>query len=295
MPVQAPVQLQSIADRVEIAPGMLMPRLGMGTWRADAGSETEEELLAGLDLGFRGIDTAAIYGNEDSVGRSIREARVPREEIFVATKVWNSDQGYRPTLDAFDAGLGRLGLRYVDLYLIHWPQPRRTLDTWRALEEIHHAGRARAIGVCNFLPEHLDELLSFANVPPAIDQVELHPLLPQTELRAYCDAHGITVQAWSPLMRGAVVRVPELVKIGMRHGKTAAQVALRWILQNGVTTIPKSVHRSRLAENAAVFDFELSSEEMETIDALQDERRVGADPKMIARLSPFMRFVKPPR
>ena len=295
MSVLTPVRLESIADRVQIAPGVLMPRLGMGTSHAETGAPVESELLTGFELGYRGIDTAAMYDNEDGVGRAIRESHLPREDVFVTTKVWNSDQGYRPTLDAFDRSAARLGLEYVDLYLIHWPQPRQTLDTWRALEELHASGRARAIGVCNFLPAHLDDLLSHANVPPAVNQVELHPLLPQHELRDYCAVRGIVVQAWAPIMRGGVADIAELVRIGDRYGKTAAQVSLRWILQSGLTTIPKSVHRSRLAENADVFDFELSAADLGAIESLTGERRIGAHPMTHARLAPFMRFVRSPR
>jgi diketogulonate reductase-like aldo/keto reductase len=289
----APVRLASIADRIEIAPSVTMPRLGLGTSHA-LGNEAEAELHAGFALGYRGIDTAAMYGNEAEVGVAIRESGLERTELFVATKVWNSDQGYRSTLDAFERSLARLGLSHVDLYLIHWPQPRHTRDTWRALEELHAAGRARAIGVCNFTPALLDDLLSFARIPPAVDQVELHPRLPQRELRAYCAAHGITVQAWSPLLRGAITRIPELADIGERYGKTAAQVTLRWILQCGMTTIPKSVHPERLAENADIFDFELTMDDIQAIEELGTAQRIGARPSTMARLSPFMRFVKPP-
>lgn len=295
MTVHAPVQLRSVSDRVEIAPGVLMPRLGMGTSKAEAGGEVESELLAGFEIGYRGIDTAAMYGNETGVGRAIRDSGLPREDIFVATKVWNSDQGYRSTLEAFERSLVRLGLDHVDLYLIHWPQPRYTHDTWRALEELHAAGRARAIGVCNFLPEHLDDLLSFATVPPAVDQVELHPGLPQVEVREYCGAKGITVQAWSPLMRGGFTGIPELAEIGGLHRKTAAQVTLRWILQSGVTTIPKSVHRERLVENADIFDFELSDDEMDLVASLSGKGRIGAHPRAVQHLAPFMRLMRPPR
>jgi diketogulonate reductase-like aldo/keto reductase len=293
MSVQAPSREGSLTDRVKIAPGVLMPRLGMGTSRAEGG-DVEAELLAGFQIGYRGIDTAAMYGNEAEVGRAIRAGGLPRDEVFVTTKVWNSDQGYRSTHEAFGRSLARLGLSYVDLYLIHWPQPSRTRDTWRALEELRAAGSARAIGVCNFLPEHLDELLTYATVPPAVDQVELHPRLPQTELRRYCAAQGVTVQAWAPLMRGRAMEVPELVEIGGRHGKTAAQVTLRWILQMGVTTIPKSTHRIRLAENAAIFDFRLTDEEMSVIGSL-GQRRIGTHPRTFARLAPFMWLMRPPR
>jgi diketogulonate reductase-like aldo/keto reductase len=272
------VRLRSLEDRVEIAPGVHMPRLGLGTYKAAPGHEVTDEVRWALEIGYRGIDTAALYGNEDGVGRVLRESGLPRDEVFVATKVWNDDQGYGSTLAAFDESLGKLGLEYVDLYLIHWPIPSKMRDTWRAMEEIRESGRTRAIGVCNFLPHHLETLLSFAEVLPAVDQVEFHPRLQQPQLQVYCREHGITQQAWAPVMRGRVFDIPTLVEIGDRHGKTAAQVSIRWILQLGVTAIPKSVHRERIAENADVFDFELTAAEMSAIAGLDRGERIGPDP-----------------
>jgi len=277
--------LRSLDDRVEIAPGVRMARLGLGTYKSAEGPDVEGEVSFGLELGYRHIDTAALYGNERGVGRALRSSGIPREDVTVATKVWNSDQGYDSTLRAFDASLSRLELDFVDLYLIHWPVPSRMRETWRAMEELQASGRTRAIGVCNFLVHHLEELAAFANTPPAVDQVEHHARLQQPDLREYCAANGVTLQAWAPVMRGRVFDVPELVSIGRRHGKTAAQVSIRWILQHGVTTIPKSVHRERVAENADVFDFELSAEEMAVIDGLDRAQRIGGHPDQFAAMS----------
>jgi len=278
------VELDSLEDRVLIAPGVSMARLGLGTYKSAEGPDVEGEVSYGLERGYRHVDTAALYGNERGVGSALRASGLARDQYTVATKVWNSDQGYEATLKAFDASLERLGLEYVDLYLIHWPMPKHTRDTWRAMEEIHASGRAKAIGVCNFLVHHLEDLLSFADVPPALDQVEHHVRLQQPGLRAFCREHGITLQAWAPIMRGRVCDIPEVVEIAGRHGKTAAQVALRWILQHGVTTIPKSVHRERVAENADVFDFELTTEEMAALDGLDREARIGGHPDQFAKL-----------
>lgn len=260
-------ELRSIADTVEIAAGVQMPRLGLGTSRSYPG-EVEREIQVGFELGYRLVDTASAYRNEAAVGRALRRSGVPREEYFVTSKVWNTDQGFDTTLAAFEASCDRLGLEYLDLYLIHWPQTETTAETWRAMERLHDEGVVRAIGVSNFMPADLDLLLSDAEVRPAIDQFEFHPWMQRHEVVEYCHDRGITVQAWAPLMRGHVGEVPELVEIAREHGKTAAQVAIRWILQQGIITIPKTVHEERLRENAAVFDFELTAAEMEAISRL---------------------------
>lgn len=272
------IDLHTLNDKVTIAPGVAMPRLGVGTYKAVVGGEVENEVAEALSIGYRGIDTAALYRNEDGVGRMVRASGIPRDELFIATKVWNSEQGYDLTLEAFDDSLGQLGMDHVELYLMHWPIPSKMRDAWRAMEAIQKSGRARAIGVCNFLPHHLEELLSLAEIPPAVDQVEFHPRLQQPELQAFCREHGIVQQAWAPVMRGGVFRIPELVEIAERHGKTAAQVSIRWILQLGVTAIPKSVHAERLRENADVYDFELTAEEMATIASLDTGERIGPHP-----------------
>ncbi len=274
----------SLADRIPLTGGTSMPRLGLGTYRSRPGFEVEHEVGFGLtEVGYRGIDTAALYGNEDGVSRAVKASGVPRDEVFIATKVWNDDQGYGRTLAAFDRSLHQLDMDYVDLYLIHWPDPRLMESTWRAMEEIHASGRARAIGVCNFLVHHLEALLAFAEVPPAVDQAEHHPYLQQPALREFCRCEGIALQAWAPVMRGRVFDEPVLARIGEAHDKTAAQVSIRWILQHGVTTIPKSVHDERIRENADVFDFELSPAEMGAIDALDRRERIGPDPDRYIR------------
>lgn len=279
------IVLTSLTDTVEVAPGVLMPRLGLGTFRSGPGTEVEQEVAWALELGYRGVDTASMYGNEEGVGRALARSGLAREEYFVATKLWNDEQGFDRALAACEASLERLGLDHVDLYLIHWPLPETTHDTWRALERLRAEGLTRAIGVCNFLVPHLEGLLTFADVPPAVDQVEHHPRLQQAELRGYCAAHGITMQAWAPIMRGAVAQIPEIETIARAHEKTPAQVTLRWILQRGVTTIPKSVHRDRIAENADLYDFELTAAELATIDALDRGQRLGRDPDSFARAS----------
>jgi methylglyoxal/glyoxal reductase len=270
--------LVSLADTVRIARGVAINRLGLGTYRADEGPDVEREVRYGLDLGYRTIDTAALYGNEHSVGKAMRHSGVAREDVFLTTKLWNNDQGYDSALRAFEVSLERLGFDYVDLYLVHWPNDGKMRDTWRAMEEILASGRTRAIGVCNFLVHHLETLSAFANVVPALNQIEHHPRLQQPGLVAYCHEHGIVVQAWAPIMRGKVMLVPEIVQIAQAHRKTPAQVTLRWILQRGVITIPKSVHERRIAENADIYDFELSSAEMAIIDSLDRGERIGPDP-----------------
>jgi diketogulonate reductase-like aldo/keto reductase len=276
--MSAEIVLTSLADQVEIAPGVAINRLGLGTYRSDEGPDVEGEIRYGLSIGYRTIDTAALYGNEGSVGRIVRESGLARDDVFVTTKLWNTDQGYDSALRAFDASLERLGFDYIDLYLVHWPLPDKMRETWRAMEEIKASGRVRAIGVCNFLVHHLEVLAGFATVMPALNQFEHHPRLQQPELVEYCRAHGITTQAWAPIMRGRVLLIPELVAIAQAHRKTPAQVTIRWILQRGVTTIPKSIHEPRIAENADVYDFELTGAEMAIIESLDRGERIGPDP-----------------
>jgi diketogulonate reductase-like aldo/keto reductase len=276
-------ELDSLADTVEIAPGVLMPRLGLGTYKSDPGPDVEREVRYGLSIGYRLIDTAALYGNEASIGAMVRESGLARDEVFVTTKLWNTDQGYETALRAFDLSMARLGFDYVDLYLVHWPIPEHTRDTWRAMEAILASGAARAIGVCNFMPHHLTDLLAFANTPPAVDQVERHPLRQLPDLTAFGAGHGITLQAWAPIIRGRVNDIPLLAEVGTRHGKTPAQVAIRWELQTGWTTIPKSVHEERVRENADVFDFTLTEGEMDAIAELDRAERIGLDPDRFSR------------
>ncbi|MEU1540972.1 aldo/keto reductase [Actinacidiphila glaucinigra] len=260
--------------------GVTMPQLGFGVWQVPD-DEAATAVATALEAGYRSIDTAALYRNEQGTGRAIAASGIPREELFVTTKLWNTDQGHDNALRAFDASLGKLGLEYVDLYLIHWPAPARGLylETWRALEKIHANGRARAIGVSNFPVDLLRHLLDEGGVAPVLNQVELHPHLPQAELRAFHAGHGIATEAWSPLGQGrGLLDEPALAAIAAKHGRTPAQVVLRWHLQIGNVVIPKSVTPSRIRENIDVFGFELDGEDLAAIDALDNGGRLGPDP-----------------
>lgn len=260
--------------------GLKMPQLGYGVWQVED-EEAKPAVLKAIETGYRSIDTAMIYGNEKGVGDAIKESGVPREELFITTKVWNSDQGYEQTLKAFDDSMERLGLDYLDLYLIHWPMPSEDtyVDTYKALEKLYADGRVKAIGVCNFDIDHLQRLLDECDVKPVLNQVECHPHLVQKELKAFCQENDIYVEAWSPLMQGGIVLENDIVKaIAEKHGKTSAQVILRWHLQNGSIVIPKSVTPSRIEENFNVFDFELTAEDMEQITSLDKGERTGPVP-----------------
>ncbi len=260
--------------------GVEMPQLGFGVWQVPD-DEAERAVATALETGYRSIDTAAIYGNEEGTGKAIAASGVPREELFVTTKLWNSDQGYESALRAFDTSLEKLGLEYVDLYLIHWPQPAKGsfVDTYKAFEKLAADGRARSIGVSNFLPEHLDRLLAETSVVPAVNQIELHPQLQQHASREYHAEQGIATEAWSPLGQGrGLLEVPAIVAIAQKHGRTPAQIVLRWHLQLGNVVIPKSVTPSRIKENIEVFDFSLDTEDLAAISALNEERRLGPDP-----------------
>lgn len=262
--------------------GSEIPQLGFGVWQIQNGTEAESAVGEALNTGYRLIDTAAAYGNEESVGRAIRHSGVPREEIFVTTKLWNGDQGYDSAHKAFDASLERLGLEYVDLYLIHWPMPKmdKYVETWKAFEEIYESGQAKAIGVSNFKPNHLERLLTEAKVVPAVNQIELHPQFVQDETRAYCKAHNIAIESWSPLggSKNNLTGNSQLMSIGEKYGKTAAQVIIRWHLEQGLIVIPKSSNPQRIAENFDVFDFTLGEEDMAQIATLDIETRIGSDP-----------------
>ncbi|MDH6696875.1 aldo/keto reductase [Streptomyces sp. MAA16] len=263
--------------------GVEMPQLGFGVWQVPD-DEAERAVATALESGYRSIDTAAVYGNEEGTGRAIAASGLPREDVFVTTKLWNSDQGYDSTLRAFDTSLAKLGLEYVDLYLIHWPAPDRDsyLDTYKAFERLHADGRVRAIGVSNFLPEHLKRLLDETSVVPAVNQIELHPQLQQRELRELHAEHGIATEDWSPLGSGkGLLEVPALVAIAQKHERTPAQVVVRWHLQVGNIVIPKSVTPSRIKENIDVFDFSLDAEDLAAISALDEGRRVGSHPSTV--------------
>jgi diketogulonate reductase-like aldo/keto reductase len=260
--------------------GVTMPQLGFGVWQVPA-DEAATAVTTALESGYRSIDTAAAYANEEGVGRAIADSGLPRDELFITTKLWNADQGYDTTLRAFDASLEKLGLDFVDLYLIHWPLPGvdKYEDTWRAFEKIYADGRARAIGVSNFQPAHLNRLIGLGGTVPALNQIELHPRLQQSVPRAFHADHDIATEAWSPLGQGGdLLDDPTLRDIAGRHGKTVAQVVLRWHLQLGNVVIPKSVTPSRVRENIDLFDFELTGEDMARIGELNTDSRIGPDP-----------------
>lgn len=269
---------EGLGSTVRLANGVAMPRLGLGVFQSRRGGETRRAVREALALGYRLIDTAAIYGNEADVGAAVKESGLPRAEIFVTTKLWNADQGYEASLRAFDRSLKSLGMEYVDLYLIHWPVPELRLESWRALEKLLQESRCRAIGVSNFTVAHLRELLQTSPTVPAVNQVEFHPFLFQERLLTFCRFHDIQVEAYSPLVKAHRLDDARLATLAHRHGKTAAQILIRWSLQHDLVVIPKSVRRERIAENADVFDFELSPADLAPLDALNENLRMAWDP-----------------
>ncbi|GAA1792996.1 aldo/keto reductase [Agromyces lapidis] len=267
--------------RIQLNDGHSIPQLGFGVFKVDP-KETERIVADALEVGYRHLDTARIYGNEEGVGRAIAASGIPREQLYVTTKLWNDDQGTASVHEAFDASLERLGLEYVDLYLIHWPSPARDryVETWHAFEELRGSGRVRSIGVSNFLVPHLERLLGESDVVPAVDQIELHPAHQQPATAAFAEEHGIAIEAWGPLGQGKypLFELPEIAGAAAAHGKSPAQVVIRWHLQRGHILFPKSSTRARMAENFDVFDFELGEPEMNAITALEREGRVSAHP-----------------
>ncbi|WP_075981723.1 aldo/keto reductase [Bacillus massilinigeriensis] len=270
--------MKHLHDTTALHNGVKMPWLGLGVYKVKEGDEVYNSVSAALKAGYRSIDTAALYGNEEGVGRAVKDSDVLREEIFITTKIWNTDQGYDKTLEAFETSLRKLDLSYLDLLLIHWPVKEKYKDTWKAFEKLYQDGLVRAIGVSNFQIHHLEDLLSISEVKPMVNQVELHPFLTQVELRKFCKSQDIKVEAWSPLGRGHLLNHEVITKIAEKYNKTSAQVILRWDLQKEIITIPKSTKEHRIIENANIYDFELSAEDIKRIDALNQDKRFGQHP-----------------
>jgi diketogulonate reductase-like aldo/keto reductase len=268
----------TIRSTTTLRHGVEIPMLGLGVYQARPGAETREAVRAALQVGVRHVDTARAYGNEEDVADAITQSGVRREEVFVTTKLWNSDHGYDATLRACDASLARLRMERVDLYLVHWPVQRVRHETWRAMERLLADGKARAIGVSNYTVRHLDELLARAHEAPSVNQVELHPFLAQAELRRFCAANGIAVEAYAPLVKARRMDEPVIRRIAERHGRTPAQVLVRWALEHGLVVIPKSVQPGRIRENADVFGFSLDAGELAALDALDEGYRTSWDP-----------------
>lgn len=272
------MKITDISGTAKLHNGTEMPYLGLGVYKTKDGAEVKAAINFALEAGYRHIDTASFYKNEEGVGEAVKTSAIPREEIFVTTKVWNDDQGYEETLKAFEVSLQKLKMDYVDLYLIHWPVPGKYLETWTALEKIYKEGKAKAIGVCNCLPHHIEAIMDEGDIKPMLLQNEFHPRLVQQPVIDFCKKNEIQYQAWSPLMRGRILENEKLRKLASKYGKSPAQIIIRWDLQKGVITIPKSVHKERIEENADIFDFQLSSEEVALIDSLDREERTGAHP-----------------
>ncbi|WP_309122262.1 aldo/keto reductase [Paenibacillus sp.] len=274
--------IRHLQDTVTLRNGTRMPGLGLGVFKVEEGAALVQAIRSAVAHGYRSIDTASIYGNERGVGEGIRQALldngIRREDLFVTSKVWNADLGYESTLAAYEESVEKLGLDYLDLYLIHWPVKEKYKEAWRALETLYQEGRVKAIGVSNFQIHHLEDLLSVARIKPMVDQVEFHPRLTQKPLLRFSREQGIQLEAWSPLMQGELLEHPTLLELAAKYGKSVAQIILRWDVQHGVVTIPKSTKEHRIVENAALFDFALSEEDMNRIDGLNQDVRVGPDP-----------------
>ena len=274
--------VNSLQDTTTLHNGVEMPWFGLGVFKVEEGPELVNAVKVAIKHGYRSIDTAAVYANEEGVGKGIREglkeAGIAREDLFVTSKVWNSDLGYESTLAAYETSLKKLGLEYLDLYLIHWPVEGKYKEAWRALETLYKEGKVKAIGVSNFQIHHLKDLLKDAEVKPMVNQVECHPRLTQKDVQAFCQDQGIQLEAWSPLMQGELLNHEGLQEIASTYGKSVAQVILRWDLQNGIVTIPKSTKEHRIVENASIFDFELTEEDMARINEMNQNLRVGPDP-----------------
>lgn len=275
--------ITSLQDTIKLNNEVEMPAMGLGVFQVE-NDTTAEIVKNAIELGYRSIDTAAIYGNEAGVGEGIKLALAStglnREDLFITSKVWNAGLNYEETVSAYEESLEKLGLDYLDLYLIHWPGKNKFAESWSALEDLYIEGKIRAIGVCNFNISHLQDLMKNARVTPVINQVEFHPRLQQQSLRAFCKEHNIQLEAWAPLMQGGLLEDPTIANIAEKYGKSNSQVILRWDIQNGVITIPKSVRKERMAQNAYIFDFSLTVEEMQIINAMNLDKRVGPDPEV---------------
>jgi diketogulonate reductase-like aldo/keto reductase len=268
-------------SKVTLSNGVEMPWVGFGVHRAGAGEEVVNAMKCALQAGYRSIDTATYYQNEHRVGQVVAACGIPREEIFLTSKVWNTDQGYRSTIEAFESSLEKLQTNYLDLYLIHWPQPGTTFETWRAMEELYEKGKIRAIGVSNFMIPHLERLMENSRIKPMVNQVEFHPELVQPELLQFCKENQIQMEAWRPIMKGKVNEIKLLQELSEKYQKSPVQIVLRWDIQKGVVTIPKSVTPERIRHNADIFDFELTTEDILRIDQLNRFSRMGEDPSLI--------------
>ena len=264
---------------IHLNDGREMPLLGLGVYKATEDEELKQAISSAVSWGYRLIDTASFYKNEEGVGKGIQALDIPREDLFVTTKIWNTAQRIGDIEDSFNRSLERLGLDYVDLYLIHWPVLRCFGNTWKAMEKLREEGKVKSIGVSNFSIQDLELLKTVSDVVPAVNQVEFHPFFNHPELKAYCQENGIALQAYAPLARGAYLNSPLMIEIGKNHQKSPAQVGLRWLVQQGIGVIPKSVHEERLAENSQIFDFVLSDEEMAAITAMDVQQRVAGIPE----------------
>lgn len=273
------MKITNIQGTSRLGNGVEIPYLGLGIYGMYEGNETIHAIESAFEAGYRHIDTATLYQNERSVGEAIRRSGIERSEIFVTTKVWNSDQGYRNTLEAFQRSLDNLQFNYIDLYLIHWPVQGKYVDTWNAMEELYKKSVVRAIGVSNFMQHQLEDLMSYAEIIPMVNQVEFHPYLQQQQLYRFCIRHNIQFESWAPLMRGHVNEIPVIQKMAIKYKKTPVQIVLRWDLQKGIVTIPKSARKERINSNSEIFDFILSEEDMIAINALDKNNRIGPDPE----------------
>ncbi len=271
-------KITDLQGTFELHNGVQMPYFGLGVYLSKDGNEVTNAVKEALNHGYRHIDTASIYNNEKGVGIGVEESNIERKDVFVVSKVWNSDQGYDTTLKAFDDSLERLGMDYLDLYLIHWPKGDRSKETWRAMERLYNEKRVRSIGVSNFLQHHIEDLLTEADIVPMVNQMEFHPYLVQQELVDFCNQKGIQYEAWSPMMQGKIFDLDILKDLANKYQKTVAQIVLRWDLQKGVVTIPKSVKKERIISNATIFDFELTPEDVQLLDSLDKGQRFGPDP-----------------